>query len=79
MTWFVVAARAGIEVQSVAGSLAFIGELASGLHAQLESHAAGVWAFRLRAPESGVAVSVPATAAALLLPGQRPHSQAVRR
>jgi hypothetical protein len=65
LTWFVVAPRAGVEVQSVAGALGFIGELAGRLHAQLEMHADDVWAFRLRAPASGLKVSVPATAARL--------------
>ena len=65
LTWFVVAPRAGVEVQSVAGALGLISDLAGGLHAQLVQQAAGVWAFRLRAPGGGLAVQVPATATVL--------------
>jgi hypothetical protein len=65
VTWFVVAPRAGVEVQSVAGALGLISDLAGGLHAQLVQQAAGVWAFRLRAASGGLAVQVPATATTL--------------
>jgi Predicted membrane protein (DUF2079) len=65
VTWFVLAPRAGVEVQSVAGALGLIGDLAGGLHARLQQQAAGVWAFRLQAPASGLTIRVPATATAL--------------
>jgi uncharacterized membrane protein len=65
LTWVVVTPTAGIEVQTVAGALAFVAELARMPGVRLEAHANGVWAFSLRAPASGTALSVPATAQTL--------------
>jgi hypothetical protein len=59
-TWFVVAPQVGIEVQSLASSMAFIAELAGPLHATLLTHASGVWAFRWVPPAGAHTVAVPA-------------------
>ncbi len=45
--WFIVVPNAGIETQSVNGALGTILQLTR-WHAQLVSHAAGIWAFRWR-------------------------------
>jgi hypothetical protein len=61
----VVAPEVGIEVQSLASSMAFIAELAGPLHATLLAHRNGVWAFRWVPPPGPRTVAVPAAPAAL--------------
>ncbi len=48
--WFVITPTAGTELQTTASSMAFIGQLAGPMHAQLVAHANGVWAFRWHRP-----------------------------
>jgi len=64
-TWFVITPLSGIEVQSTASAMAFIGELAGPLHATLVTHANGVWAFRWSPPPGVHTVTVPADTAPL--------------
>jgi hypothetical protein len=63
--WFVIAPTAGIEIQSTATAMAFIGELAGPLHATLVTHANGVWAFRWRPPPGVRMITVPGGSAPL--------------
>jgi hypothetical protein len=48
--WFVITPTGGTELQATASSMAFIGQLAGPMHAQLVAHANGVWAFRWHRP-----------------------------
>ncbi len=57
--WFIIVPIEGIELQSTAGAMALIGELAGPLHATLVTHANGVWAFRWRPPPSVHAIAMP--------------------
>ena len=57
--WFVITPTAGTELQTTASSMAFIGQLAGPMHAQLVAHANGVWAFRWRRPAGQHWVIVP--------------------
>ena len=57
--WFVITPTAGTELQTIASSMAFIGQLAGPMHAQLVAHANGVWAFRWRLPAGQHWVIVP--------------------
>jgi Predicted membrane protein (DUF2079) len=57
--WFVITPASGIEISSLATSMAFIGELAGPLHARLVAHANGVWAFQLTAPPGISTVTTP--------------------
>jgi hypothetical protein len=58
-TWFIVVPGAGIERESTASAMAFIGELAGPLGATLVANANGVWAFRWRPPAGIATVDVP--------------------
>jgi hypothetical protein len=64
-TWFIIAPMIGIEIQSPASAMAFIGDLAGPLHATLVSHANGVWAFRWDAPLGAHTVTVPGNSSPL--------------
>ena len=57
--WFVITPTAGTELQTTASSLAFIGQLAGPMHAQLVARANGVWAFRWHRPAGQHWVIVP--------------------
>jgi hypothetical protein len=58
-TWFVIVPAAGIETQSTASAMAFIGKLAGTTHPVLVTHANGVWAFRWRPPPGVNMIIVP--------------------
>ena len=58
-TWFVITPTSGIESLSTTSSMALIGELAGPLHAQLITHANGVWAFRVTPPPGINSIYVP--------------------
>jgi Predicted membrane protein (DUF2079) len=64
-TWFVVAPQVGIEVQSLASSMALIAELAGPLHATVITHRNGVWAFRWVPPHGTSTLAVPAVPVSL--------------
>jgi len=57
--WFVITPTAGTELQTTASSMAFIGQLAGPMHAQLVARANGVWAFRWHRPAGQHWVTVP--------------------
>jgi len=57
--WFVITPAAGTELQTTASSMAFIGQLAGPMHAQLIARANGVWAFRWHRPPGQHWVIVP--------------------
>ena len=57
--WFVITPSAGTELQTTASSMAFIGQLAGPMHAQLIASANGVWAFRWHRPAGQHWVIVP--------------------
>jgi hypothetical protein len=58
-TWFVIAPIAGIEIESSAAAMAFIGELAGPLGATLVTQANGVWVFHWNPPAGTTSVSLP--------------------
>jgi hypothetical protein len=58
-TWFIIAPAVGIETESTASAMAFIGELAGPLGATLVTHGNGVWVFRWRPPKGTATISVP--------------------
>lgn len=58
-TWFVITPSAGVETQTLASSMALIGELAGPLRATLVMHADGVWAFRWTPPPDVHDITVP--------------------
>jgi hypothetical protein len=58
-TWFIIAPWAGIETQSTASAMAFIGKLAGPLGATLVTQANGVWVFRWDPPTGTTSVTVP--------------------
>ena len=57
--WFVITPTAGTELQTTASSMAFIGQLAGPMHAQLVARANGVWAFRWHRPAAQHWVVIP--------------------
>ena len=57
--WFIITPTAGTELQATASSMAFIGQLAGPMHAQLVAHANGVWAFRWHRPAGQHWVVIP--------------------
>jgi hypothetical protein len=57
--WFVLVPMEGIETESTASAMAFIGELAGPLGATLVMHANGVWVFRWHPPAGTTTVMVP--------------------
>jgi hypothetical protein len=65
--WFIVAPDMGIETESPASAMAFIGELAGPLGATLVARENGVWVFRWHPPPGTTTVTVP---------GDRPPLQA---
>jgi uncharacterized membrane protein len=62
-TWFVIAPTIGIETESTASAMAFIGELAGPLGATLVTHVNGVWVFRWLPPAGTTSVSIPGDSA----------------
>lgn len=57
--WAVIAPSQGIEAATVAVSAAWIAEMAGPLHAQLVTHAHGVWAFHWRPPSGTSRFTIP--------------------
>jgi predicted membrane protein DUF2079 len=57
--WFIIAPTIGIETESPASAMAFIGDLAGPVGATLVSQANGVWVFRWHPPAGVTAVTVP--------------------
>ena len=57
--WFVVTPQQGTELQTPVSAMAFIGELAGPMHADLITHANGVWAFRWHKPPGLRRVPIP--------------------
>jgi hypothetical protein len=64
-TWFIIAPTVGIETESTASAMAFIGQLAGPLGATLVTQANGVWVFRWDPPAGTTAVRVPDESAPL--------------
>ena len=64
-TWFVITPIAGVETQTLASSIALIGDLAGPLHATLVTRANGVWAFRWTPPPGVDWITVPSNSAPL--------------
>jgi predicted membrane protein DUF2079 len=58
-TWFIIAPIAGIEIESTAAAMAFIGQLAGPLRATLVTQANGVWVFRWKPPAGTTAINLP--------------------
>ena len=58
-TWFVLSPTQGVEIQSIAESMALIQELAGPLHAILVAHANGIWAFRWQPPAGVLKIDIP--------------------
>ncbi|HEY2578589.1 MAG TPA: hypothetical protein VGI74_19985 [Streptosporangiaceae bacterium] len=63
--WFVITPLAGTEIMSTASAEALIGELAGPFHAQLVTHANGVWAFRWNPTARLHTITVPSGSAPL--------------
>jgi uncharacterized membrane protein len=61
-TWFVIVPVQGVEMQTTASAMGLIAELAGPLHATLEAHANGVWAFRWNPPPGVRTITIPAEA-----------------
>ena len=63
--WIVIAPGQGLDAMPTAASMQLIAELAGPLHAQLMTHANGVWAFRWNPPAGTKSLIVPRGAAPL--------------
>ncbi|HEX3793726.1 MAG TPA: DUF2079 domain-containing protein [Acidimicrobiales bacterium] len=59
IVWFVLDSLSGLETVPVDGMSAFIGQLAGPLHATLEDHAQGIWAFRWQRPATVHTLHIP--------------------
>jgi hypothetical protein len=64
-TWFIIDPTAGIETETTASAMAFIGELAGPLRATLVTHTNGVWVFRWSPPGGSARIPVPGNLAPL--------------